>query len=204
MLYGKQCSFFLTRFMMNLYSSYSDNKLINLLRIGEEAAFSEIYARYWRLLYDRVYIILRNEDAAKDAVQEIFISFWNRREVVEVTYLKAYLQQAIRFKVLHFIREERTDSEFYVRLRKVTTEIIADNPLLFKEQQNLLNELVASLPDDCKEAFLLSREEDLTYRQIAEQLNISIKTVEKRISKSLKHLRENIDLSYCLAFLFIF
>lgn len=189
---------------MNIYSTYTDSELVNLLRTGEEAAFTEIYARYWRLLFDRVYTVLREEDAAKDAVQEVFISLWTRRKVVVVTYLKAYLQQAVRFKVLHFIREGRTDSEFYIRLSKVTTEIIADNPMLFKEQQDLLNELIKSLPEDCKKVFLLSREGDLTYKQIAEQLNVSIKTVEKRISKSLKYLRKNIDLSYCLAILFLF
>lgn len=189
---------------MKLTNNYTDSELVILLKNGEKDAFTEIYSRYWKLLFLRAYAILRDNDAAKDAVQDVFISLWNRREVVEVTYLKAYLQQAVRFKVLHFIREERTDSEFYIRLRKVTTEIIADNPLLFKEQQNLLNELVGSLPEDCKEAFLLSREEDLTYKQIAEQLDVSIKTVEKRISKSLKYLRENIDMGYCLAILFFF
>lgn len=189
---------------MKLTNNYTDSELVILLKNGAEDAFTEIYSRYWKSLFQRAYSILRDDDAAKDAVQDVFISLWNRREVVEVAYLKAYLQQAIRFKVLHFIREERTDSEFYVRLRKVTTEIIADNPLLFKEQQNLLNELVNSLPDDCREAFLLSREEDLTYKQIAEQLDISIKTVEKRISKSLKYLRENIGMGYCLAILFFF
>lgn len=187
---------------MKLYNNYTDNELLDLLRIGGEAAFAEIYSRYWKLLFQRAYIILRDDDAAKDAVQDVFISLWNRRSVIEINYLKSYLQQAIRFKVFYLIREERTDNEFYTRLRKVTTEIIADNPLLFKEQQNLLNELVDSLPDDCKEAFLLSREEDLTYKQIAEQLNVSIKTVEKRISKSLKYLRENIGMGYCLAILF--
>jgi RNA polymerase sigma-70 factor (ECF subfamily) len=189
---------------MKLTNNYTDNELVVLLKNGEEDAFSEIYSRYWKLLFQKAYAILRDDNDAKDAVQDVFISLWNRREVVEVTYLKAYLQQAIRFKVLHFIREERIDGEFYVRLRKVTTEIIADNPLLFKEQQNLLNELVASLPEDCKEAFLLSREEDLTYKQIAEQLDVSIKTVEKRISKSLKYLRENLGMGYCLAILFFF
>lgn len=190
--------------IMKCYDNYTDSELISLLKAGEEAAFSEIYSRYWKLLFERAYVILRNEDSAKDAVQEVFISLWNRKEIIEIMQIKAYLQQAIRFKVLHFIRDERTDGEFYSRLRNITTEIIADNPLLFKEQQNLLNELVDSLPDDCKEAFLLSREEELTYKQIAEQLNISTKTVEKRISKSLKYLRENIGLGYCVAIIFLF
>lgn len=181
---------------MSLYKNNSDKQLVDLLVIGNEEAFSELYSRYWKRLFERAYVILQDEAIAKDAVQDVFISLWKRRESLEILHLNAYLQKAIRFKVLHFIRAERTDSEFYNRLKKVTTEIIADDPVLFKEQQGLLADLINSLPDDWKEAFLLSREEDMTYKQIAEELNVSIKTVEKRISKALKYLRQQIDLEF--------
>lgn len=188
---------------MMSFKGFSDQELVEHLVAGDENAFTEIYSRYWKVLYLKAYAILRDNDVAQDAVQDVFISLWNRRATLKILYLRAYLHQAIRFKVLNFIREGRTDEQFYVRLRSVTTEIVAENPLLFKEQETLLQEVVASLPAECKEAFLLSREEELTYKQIAEQLNISIKTVEKRISKSLKHIRQNIDVEFCIAILFI-
>ena len=103
------------------------------------------------------------------------------------------MHQATRFLGLKAIREQKTDDRFYDRLKAITTEIVIDNPLLFKEQQKLLEKIRAKLPEDCKEAFTLSREENMTYNQIASQLNISGKTVEKRMSKSLKYFRRGLN-----------
>src|SRR5690606_12654997 len=108
-------------------------------------------------------------------------------------------QQATRFSILKVIRNQQTDAKFYERLKNITSEIIADDPLLFKEQQELLKELLASMPDNCSETFRLSREEGLTYAQIASQLNISEKTVEKRMTRSLKYLRRGLNWELCTA-----
>lgn len=101
--------------------------------------------------------------------------------------------------MLKHIRDEKQDQSFYERLAAVTTEIIADNPLLFKEQQQLFQQLIDTLPEECRESFRLSREENMTYKQIAEYLGISEKTVEKRISKSLNHFRSGLTASACVA-----
>jgi RNA polymerase sigma-70 factor (ECF subfamily) len=169
--------------------NFSDDDLVKLLRFDDEAAFTEIYNRHWRKLFYTAYNITRIESSAQDIVQDIFLSLWNRRHEVEIVCLNAYLHQAARYAVLKLVRDMRCEATFHERLQTITTEIIQDDPLIFKEKQELLNQLIGSLPEKCSTAYSMSREEGLTYKQIAVRLEISQKTVEKRISTSLKHLR---------------
>jgi len=186
-----------------MYSKVPDHDLLMKLRDGDQAAFTEIYDRYWKLLYKTAAGILQDTDVAQDIAQNIFVSLWQRRQEVNIQALKPYLQQATRFAVFKAIRDQQTDKLFYERLAQVTAEIIMDNPMLFKEQQALLNELIDALPEDCRETFRLSREENMTYKQIALRLGISEKAVEKRMTKSLKHIREGLSLGLCIAVLCI-
>ncbi len=188
---------------MELYSELSDAELAGRLKEGDQPSFTEIYHRYWKFLFQTANNILQNEEAAQDIVQEVFIRVWERREIADIQSLKAYLQQATRFSVLKAIRAQKNDALFYERLREVSTELIIEQPLLFKEQRQLLDKLISSLPEDCQESFRLSREAQLTYKQIAAQLDISEKTVEKRMTKALKYLREKLSLEMCVAILML-
>lgn len=172
------------------YPNLEDIQLLQLLQKGNEEAFAEVYNRYWKLLYTTARNIIQQEEFAKDAVQEVFIALWQRRMESNIQNLKAYLQQAVRFQILKAIRTQKTDEQFYSRLATVTADIIYENPLLFKEHEVLFREIMSTLPDDCRQIFHLSREEQLTYKQIAGQLNISEKTVEKKMSFCLKHIRQ--------------
>lgn len=175
------------------YSAFDDPQLLQLLFQEDQNAFVEIYNRYWKLLFYTANNIIRDRDIAQDAVQEVFVTLWQRRTEVTIQSLKAYLQQAVRFQVLKAIKAQKTDDQFYSRLANVTADIVYENPLLFKEQQALLQQIMASLPEDCRYIFHLSREEHLTYKQIAGQLNISEKTVEKKMSICLKHFRQELE-----------
>lgn len=177
----------------------NDAELLISLKQGDQAAFTQIYDTYWKILFRTAHHILQERTIAQDIVQNVFISLWQRREDVNITNLKAYLQQATRFSVFNAIRDQKHDREFYDRLAQVTVDMIAENPLLFKEQQQLIKNLVDTLPEECKEAFRLSREENMTYKQIAGLLGISEKTVEKRLSKSLKHFRHGLSVNMCIA-----
>ncbi|MEO6547992.1 MAG: sigma-70 family RNA polymerase sigma factor [Ferruginibacter sp.] len=175
------------------YSDIDDIQLIQLLRNENDAAFAEIYNRYWKLLYTTAYNIIQDQFYAQEAVQEVFISLWRRRQDADIQELKAYMQQAVRFQILKTIRTQKNDQAFYKRFSAVTAGIFYENPLLFKEQQALLTEILNSLPGDCGVIFKLSREENLTYAQIASQLNISVKTVEKKMTICLKHIRKALE-----------
>ncbi|MDR2270342.1 MAG: RNA polymerase sigma-70 factor [Sphingobacterium sp.] len=188
---------------MNNYKAINDLELLDLIKEKDDSAFGELYQRYWKDMYYNACKILRNQDLAKDIVQEVFISLWNRRTELSIQHVRSYMQQSTRFAVLKAIRDQKVDDKFYDRLRYITTELIEEHPLLFKEQKMILNQLIRELPLDCQETFRMSREEQLTYKQIAQKLNISEKAVEKRIGKSLKFLRENLHLELCIGILLL-
>ena len=188
---------------MKAYNSFTDVELVDLLKSGDETAFTEIYNRYWKLLFKTACNIIQDFATAQDITQNIFISLWERRNEAKIQTLKPYLQQATRFAVFRAIKDQQTDKAFYERLADVTADIITDDPLIFKDQQELLKSIINTLPEDCREAFRLSREDNMTYKQIAASLGISEKTVEKRISKSLQHIRKGMNLGLCIAVLCI-
>lgn len=187
------------------YSLQNDPGLIVLVRQGDMAAFTELYNRHWKPLYISARNILRTREAAKDIVQEVFTALWQNKASLDIRHPKAYLQQAVRFQVLKAIRSDKTSADFYHRLAEVSNEMIIENHLLFKELQHVVAELIQSLPEDCRQAFLLSRDQHLSYNQIAERLNVSVKTVEKKMSRSLRYLRTGLGKSaISLYFLMVF
>lgn len=178
---------------MQSLSLHTENQLLRLLQSGDETAFAEIYNRYWKPLYFSAHNILQVKDAAQDAVQEVFISLWNRREKVNIDCLASYLHQAVRFQVFKAIRAEKTDVNFVNRLAQITKDVLHEDPLLFKELETLYQQVIRSLPQDEQEIFSLHRDAGLTYKQIAEEKNISVKTVEKKMSHALKEIRYGMD-----------
>jgi RNA polymerase sigma-70 factor (family 1) len=175
------------------YPIHTDDQLLRQLYESDERAFAEIYNRYWKPLYTSAHNILQVKEAAQDAVQEVFISLWKRREAIQVEVLQSYLHQAVRFQVFKAIRAEKTDQHFFNRLALITRDILFEDPVLFKELESLYKQLIHALPPDEQEIFLLHRDGGLTYKQIAEQKNISVKTVEKKMSRALKELRYGMD-----------
>lgn len=178
---------------MQNYLIHTDDQLLKLLYQSDEGAFAEIYNRYWKPLYTSAHNILQVREAAQDAVQEVFISLWKRRQHIQVDILQSYLHQAVRFQVFKAIRAEKTDQNFFNRLALISKDILFEDPVLFKELETIYKQLIQSLPPDEQEIFLLHRDGGLTYKQIAEQKNISVKTVEKKMSHALKEIRLGLD-----------
>lgn len=177
---------------MNILSAYSDEQLLRLLNEDNRQAFSEIYERYWEALYISAEKILQDRAIAQDAVQDVFISLWNRRSSAQIGALQNYLFQAVRFQVFKAIRSEKTNNNFFKRLAAESDELVNEHPSAIKELATLLEKIIADLPDDQRALFKLNRDQGLTYKQIAAEKNISVKTVEKKISRALKYIRMNI------------
>jgi RNA polymerase sigma-70 factor (ECF subfamily) len=178
---------------MREYSSYTDEQLLHFTSESDSHAYTEIYYRYSKDIYLVAWNGTRDRDKAEDIVQEVFVSLWQRRKEVEITILKGWLLGATRFQVLKAFRQQKADTNFLARLANASQVIFENDPAAFKELQERIPAVMGSLPEDQQEIFRLHREEQLTYREIADKLGISIKTVEKKMSLTLRHLRLGLD-----------
>ena len=113
------------------YSALDDFELLQFLKKDDEHAYTEIYNRYWKLLFYTAYNVIQTKTEVQDAIQEVFIALWQRRKEAVIQNLKPYLLQATRFQVLKAIRVQKTDELFYSRLAAVTADIVYENPMLF-------------------------------------------------------------------------
>jgi RNA polymerase sigma-70 factor, ECF subfamily len=173
---------------------YSDEKhLLDRLRRSDETALNQLFESYYRYLFKIAHSMLRDTDAAKDCVQEVFLRFWQKREEIEVkTTLKGYLQRSIINESLAFLRKQKTFSQ--PEAQAALTDP-AHSPLEHLESDSLavlVQAAIERLPEQCRLIFRLSRNQDMTYREIAEHLNLSPKTVENQIGKALRQLRADL------------
>ena len=178
---------------MNEFEKFTDDQLAHLLQSGNEVAYCAVYNRYWKSLFQSAFKVLQEKEAAEDVVQEVFVSLWKRRQVQAIEVLPAYLHQAVRFQVLKAIRAGKASADFIARLGKVTETIMEEEPVLFKEMQGLFAEILARMPEDVQDVFLLNREKGMSYREIAMVKNISVKTVEKKMSFALREFRKGVQ-----------
>lgn len=189
--------------MQTVYRTYEDRALLLLLSEGNEQAFVEIYQRYSSLLFTYAFNILKHTGGAEDAVQEIFLSLWKRRsELSHINSLGGYLIQSIKYFVLRALKEEKRDNEFFKRIAEITLDIESTNPSLYFDLQQVINKIIGSLPEEHQKIYRLNREQGLTYQEIANDLNISVKTVEKKMSKTLQHLKFGVNNALTAAIIF--
>jgi RNA polymerase sigma-70 factor (family 1) len=179
------------------YNIYTDQQLIELLSCGDRRAFDCLYSRHWFQLYQSAYWILKDSDASKDIVQEVFIWLWEKRESSSIDNVSAYLKAAVRFKVANYIRSGNTRQDLFERLAKFRGAQVAatcTELIELKELRKVIDETVGRLPNKCREIYRLSREEYLSNHQIANRLGISVKTVENQMTIALRRIREKLDL----------
>lgn len=187
---------------MNSYRNFEDRTLAQLLKGGDELAYTELYNRYKAILYVHAYRILQDKEEAKDVVQDLFITLWAKRDVLNFqTGFASYLYASIRNRVFDRIARKKIASSYFESLKQFAPryEYSADNQLEAKELAHLIESEVDALPAKMREIFLLSRAEQLSHREIAEQLVISDKTVKKQVSNALKILKVKLGV-----FLFFF
>jgi RNA polymerase sigma-70 factor (ECF subfamily) len=169
----------------------NEKELLLSLSTGDEEAFKFIYQKYWQPLFLSAYNVLKNREACEDIIQEIFIQLWRKRGTLNVTSsLSAYLFTATRYQVFHYIKKSVGRQELFEDLEERFSTDALDIPLYVKELQERINIAVADLPEKCRDIYRLSREHQLSYKAIAEHLQISPKTVENQLSIALKKLRD--------------
>lgn len=184
------------------YKKLTDKHLADLLRglgnghalvSGQERAFEEIYRRYWLTLFQTAWQKTGSRDAAEELVQDLFVRLWERRPELQVrSSLKNYLHGAIRYRIINYIRDQMLSSRHLEAIKNDVFELgenKVEADFRFRELDTSLQASIEKLPEKSRTIFELSRSRHFSNKQIAGQLNISEKTVEYHLTKSLKLLR---------------
>jgi len=181
---------------MASYDSLTDLQLIHLLKEDDHHAFAEIYSRYSENLAGFAASKLYSMDAARDIIHDLFVKLWEDRKQLNISSkLKAYLFTITRHHIIDEIRKNITRTEYAAMLQSLTKayEPNAEQQMVVKELQQIVEKSVVQLSPKVKEIYKLSREENLSIQEIAEKLQLSEQTVKNQLSTSLSHLRKSLS-----------
>lgn len=174
------------------YSNINDDELFGLIEQGDEGAFTQAYNRYHKLLYVLAYRYLMNTDMAEDVVQHVFTRLWEFRSELRVGIsLKNYLFTMTKNHVLNLIRNENNAITKNYEIAQ-SAPAYEDNLLENMEKKELMSSFykaVEMLPEQKREICLMKVKEELTNKEIADRMNLSINTIKTHYSEALKLLR---------------
>lgn len=170
----------------------SDSELYQDVVNGNQPAFKKLYNRFWNKLYIFSFNILRNQEICEDIVQEIFVELWDNRKEKKIENVQAYLFKAVKFKTLNVIRNTAISAKHLGLKGSDQPRNTTEENLHYNELKQTIDAKIDLLPAKCKEVFIMSRYEQLSNKEIAERLDISVQTVKNQITKALSILREGI------------
>lgn len=174
---------------------HHDKELSTLIKEGDLRAYNDLFNNFYGRLYNFALKITNDESQAKDLVQDTFIKLWYKREKINIELsISSYLFKICKNEFLDSVRQKNKEKAF---LDEIKIEMAYQ---MYLEPENeeevskiqLMNDAISKLPPKCKEAFTLSKYENMTYKDIAERMGISVKTVETHITKAYKELRKEL------------
>ena len=177
---------------MTNFHSQTDEQLIALLQTNSDLAIDWIFRRYYPMCRKAALRVLKDEHLAEDITQDVFLELWKKRGERQINIaLKAYLRRSVMNRCLNYIRDKKMafdDEDKLPEWPSTASDALSD--LETGELEQSLQKAIDELPERCRIIFTLSRFEDLKYQQIADKLEISIKTVENQMSKALRVIRK--------------
>lgn len=185
---------------MQLAKTIEKNILENL-KAGDAKAFESVFKFWYEPLVNFADEYISDLESARNIVQTIFMKLWEKHEMVDPSSnLKSYLYMATRNSCLSHIRHLKVESDYFRRTYKngenlqlnyEALEELDIDQIDFSKLETIIQETIDSLPERCREVFLMSRIQDMKNKQIAERLDITVKAVEANITRALTKLREN-------------
>lgn len=182
----------------------SEDKLLLLqLRENSSKAFDALYEKHWENVYSSAFKRLRNTDQAKDVTQDVFLQLWLRRNDVVIDNLAAYLFISVRNTIYKWMEKEQR----YIPIPDLISHMevsgdLADAAMLYKEFLKTYEALIAKLTPAQQQIFRLRYHHDLSTIEIAQQLQISRKTVQNQLGMSIAQLRGSLTSIFFLYILF--
>lgn len=174
---------------MTEQSDQSDAELARRIRDGDDIAFRSLYYRYYEALTSFVFHRTSSVELAKDFVQEVYTRLWQKRDKIDDTKsIKSYLYRIANNLAIDYFRKNAS-RRTYVSTTMQRSSGTADESI---ETQTAINMAIQKLPEKLRTVFTLSRYEGLKYAEIAEVCQVSVKTIESRMSQALQFLRKEL------------
>jgi RNA polymerase sigma-70 factor (family 1) len=177
---------------MAAYSTYTDQELVALLKQGADMAFAEIFERYHSLLYIFAYKKTNDREEARDMVHDMFASIWEKRTTLNVPgELPAYLYAVLKNRIFDLYKHKKVSQRYLDTFQEyldVTPEA-TDYRVRHNDLSALIEKEIAALPEKMRIVFELSRNTEMSRKEIAEALGLPEETVKSRMHSSLKILK---------------
>jgi len=173
-------------------SQTNDQELWQAIRNDDDACFRVLFDRYWVQLYNTAQKYLKDKPASEELVHDVFLNLWDRRGELEIQHMPNFLLTAVRYQVYNRLRAARPPlilKSDNLQLEGAAVINQGDFDIREKEFSHELDQYLNQLPRQCKRIFYLSKMDNLSNGEIAEQLGISKRTVENQLSKALNYLR---------------
>jgi len=170
------------------------------IRLGDRKAFEQVYLEFYDVLFHLSLQYLQEETLAEEVVQDAFMKLWEaRKKLKDDSNIKNYLYTITKNNCLSHLRKEQVIQNNTKDFRYLEMQFnyealtsLPDNYIQFEELKEKIEQAIDVLPDEIKEVFIMNRFEELKYREIAEKLDLSVKTIEARMSKALVVLRKEL------------
>lgn len=182
--------------------SQNADELFDRVKQNDQQALGKLFTIYFSRLNDFARKVVDVEAISQDIVQEVFLKIWEKRADIEVINIEAFLFRLVRNRCIDYVKHVKVENN---RMEKIhfkskfeelyRIDFIGNEPymLIEKELQLRIEKTIQSLPERCREVFIHSRIHGLKNREVAEKLNISIKNVERHLSRALQSFRENLS-----------
>lgn len=191
--------------MKTINFTYSDEDILKRMQENnDESAFTMLYDRYFRILFNYAYSKVNDQFAAQEIVQELFVSLWQQRQKNTVNSCRSYLFSCVKNQIISYYRKEYTRKFHYDQWEAhcESSVNLTDQKILTSDLERQYEQALILLPPKCKEVFILSRKGH-SNKEIALQLLISEKTVEQHITKALRVLKEYLKEHFAYALILI-
>jgi len=192
--------------MNNPYKYVEDGELARQISSGNHCAFEELFHRYKERLYGHAYRMIPDTEICNDIIQDIFIAVWTkRRSFIIKTSVVAYLTQAVKNRVLDHISHQKVVEHYLEEIYdfEKNGRCYTEESVLERELITLIDSEKSELPPRTKEIFELNREQQLSYKEIGQLLDISEKTAKKQVHNALRYLRAKLT-TLLFSFLILF
>jgi RNA polymerase sigma-70 factor, ECF subfamily len=172
-----------------------EDRNLNRPQLLDKATFESLFRSEFNGLCFFALQYTKDSDTAQEITQEAFINLWEKRESIDLSRpVKSYLSTIVRNKCLNYLRDNKKFNKEILDIEGLLSDTPYDQPdrMVEAEIRIRIGNAIEELPVKCREIFVLNRHENLKYHEIADRLEISVKTVETQMSKALQHMRERL------------